>query len=243
MVAYAGWRAFSDYRVMNMNGKFLSTVVTGIQDVSRLRLPLLIAATLVLGACSSRAALEAEQAAAEQTRVAAEQEAARVAAEEARMRAEAQERERQARLEEQRRQEAERQRQVEVARQEAEARAAAERRQREEAERREAQRRQEQQAVARAQAEREEKLARIAELEAQIAAMEANVAATENANSRYREAIAVAEELMGVLTAEQSKYENLDENGNPVEPLAKDLIADLESRKDTLVRQAETTPR
>ena len=53
-----------------------------------------------------------------------------------------------------------------------------------------------------------------------------------------QEAILVAEELLDVLTAEQAKYENTDETGNTVEDLAKDLIAELESRKDSLVRQA-----
>ena len=49
----------------------------------------------------------------------------------------------------------------------------------------------------------------------------------------------VAEELLDVLTTEQAKYERTDDYGNTLEPLAKELIAELEARKDSLVRQAQ----
>ena len=41
-------------------------------------------------------------------------------------------------------------------------------------------------------------------------------------------------------TDEQDKYENTDAAGNTLEPLAKDLIAELESRKDELLRQSNS---
>ena len=51
-------------------------------------------------------------------------------------------------------------------------------------------------------------------------------------------AIAAAEELLTVLTSEQAKYEEIDESGFTREPLAKELILELESRKEELVGQA-----
>ena len=50
----------------------------------------------------------------------------------------------------------------------------------------------------------------------------------------------MAEELLQMLIAEQSKYENTDANGNTVNPLSKDLIAELEARKNELVRQSQS---
>ena len=40
------------------------------------------------------------------------------------------------------------------------------------------------------------------------------------------------------LTSEQAKYEEIDESGFTREPLAKELILELESRKEELVGQA-----
>jgi len=54
------------------------------------------------------------------------------------------------------------------------------------------------------------------------------------------QAIQAAEQLLTVLSAEQGKYENTDEQGNTVEPLEKELIAELESRKNELMRQANS---
>ena len=53
-------------------------------------------------------------------------------------------------------------------------------------------------------------------------------------------AVETAEELLTTLAEEQAKYPNTDEMGNTVEPLAKELIAELESRKNELVRQANS---
>ena len=184
----------------------------------------------VLQACNSGAAREAEMAAAEAARIAAEQEAAQLAAEQARMRAQEEERQRQARLAEQARMDAERARQEEIARAQAE-----QERQRQAAE----QARQD--AIARAQTERRQKLARISQLENQIASLETDIANGNNANERYREAIMAAEELLEVLTSEQPKYDNVDANGIPVEPLAKDVIADLQARRDSLVQAAQAS--
>ena len=95
--------------------------------------------------------------------------------------------------------------------------------------------RQQREALARAQAQRQQRLARIQELEAQIASLEAQITAGNAANASYREAVTIAEELLEILAAEQAKYENLDSNGNP------DLIAELESRKNQLVRDARAS--
>ena len=96
-------------------------------------------------------------------------------------------------------------------------------------------------ATAAAEAARRERLQRIEELQQQIAAVQAQVATDEAAAAALEEAVMVAEELLQVLTAEQAKYENTDAEGNPVEPLSKDLIAELEARRDSLNRQLESS--
>jgi len=128
------------------------------------------------------------------------------------------------------------QREAEEARQRAaaQARAEQERREREAAEQREQERLA---AIAAAEAERREKLQRIATLEQQIARIQEETAQDERRTVLLREAILAAEELLDALAAEQVKYESTDESGNTVEPLAKDLIAELEARKDSLVQQ------
>jgi len=196
----------------------------------------LAVALSALQSCASQAAMEAEQAAADQARIAAAQETARIAAEESREREAAEQRERQARIAEQQRIEAERRQQAEIAQREADARA------REQARIRE-QQQQEAESLAQAAQERERKLARIAELENQIADLQSSVVDSDDANALYREAILVAEELVDVLTNEQTKYDNVDDQGNLLEPLAKDLIGELEDRKDSLVREAEAASR
>tara|TARA_B100000315_G_scaffold154057_1_gene142602 strand:+ start:982 stop:1638 length:657 start_codon:yes stop_codon:yes gene_type:complete len=185
---------------------------------------------LALGACSSQAAREAELAALEAQRVAAEQEAARVAQEQERVRADELARQRAAQAAERARLQEERERQIAAAR----ARAEEEQRQREEAERREQARLA---AIAAAEAEQQEKLERISQLEQQIATIQTDVSDDETATAALQEAILVAEELLEILSAEQAKYENTDAAGYTVEPLAKDLIAELEARKDNLMRQ------
>lgn len=191
----------------------------------------LLLATLT--ACGSQAAREAELAEQEAARVAAEQEAARAVAEQERQQEAELQRRQQAEAEERARLQAARERQEAEAR----ARAEAERREREEAERREQERLA---AIAAAEEERRQKLNRISELEAQIARIQEQAADDEGSALVLQQAILAAEELLDALVAEQAKYENTDQSGNTVEPLAKDLIADLQARKDELVEQART---
>ncbi len=186
---------------------------------------------LVLGACSSQSAREAEMAAAAAEQAALDQEAARVAQEQERQRAAEAQRRREAEAAEQARLQAQRDRQAEEARMRAEA----EQRQRDAAERRERARLA---AIAAAETERQEKLERIAELEAQIAALQAQTRRDESSAVLLSEAVQVAEQLLEVLTAEQAKYESTDASGNTTEPLDKELIAELQERKDSLVRRA-----
>ncbi|MCH8263873.1 MAG: hypothetical protein IIC10_00635 [Proteobacteria bacterium] len=188
---------------------------------------------LILGACSSQRAREADLAAAEAAGVATQQESARLEAEQARQQA------RQQAAEQQRQREM---RAAEIAREQIERLAAIARAEEEAAQRRQAAAEAAEQArlaeIAAAEAGRQEKLDRITELERQIATVQADAGNDEAVRQILQEAIEVAEELLEVLTAEQAKYENTDADGIPLEPLAKDLIAELEQRKDDLVRQA-----
>ena len=84
-----------------------------------------------------------------------------------------------------------------------------------------------------------EQQARIAELEAEIAAARVQTENVTATNGKLEEAIATAEELLDVLAAEQLKYGTADAAGQLAEPLQKDLIADLESVKNTLKREAQ----
>ena len=186
---------------------------------------------LILGACSSQAARDAELVAVEATRVASEQESARLDAEQARQQAAEQQRQREMRAAEIAREQAARERQAAIARAEEEAA----QRQQDQAEAAEQARLAE---IAAAEAQRQEKLDRITELERQIATVQADANNDEAMRRILQEAIEVAEELLDVLTAEQAKYEHTDAAGVPVQPLAKELIAELEQRKDDLVRQA-----
>ncbi len=90
-------------------------------------------------------------------------------------------------------------------------------------------------AQAREQAQRD----RIAALEAQIAELRDSTSRVSAANARLDQAIAAAEELLEALNEEQAKYGNTDAAGQPVEPLEKELIADLEARKDRLKQEAQ----
>lgn len=134
-----------------------------------------------------------------------------------------------------------------AAAEERERQAAAERQQAEQRAQAEAAAQAEREATARAQAAAEQRqrqdeaaqVARIAELEAEIAAARANTGGVTTANAKLEEAIATAEELLEVLNAEQLKYGNTNAAGEPVEPLQKDLIADLEARKNTLKQEAQ----
>jgi len=186
---------------------------------------------LALTACGSQSAREAAIAEAEVANIAAEQAAARDAAEIERQRAEAEERRRMAEVEERERRRVAQERQAA----EAEARAEAQRLAREQTERAERER---QAAIAAARAERQEKLDRIASIEQQIAEIQAEIDSDSEQALVMQQAIAAAEELLAALTAEVAKYELTDESGNTLEPLSKDLIAELEARKDELVDQA-----
>ena len=211
--------------------KFSSSANEALTRLTRLFvMPVLI---LVLGACTSQATREAELAAIEAERIAAELEAARIVQEEERLRAREEQRRQEAEAAERARIAAEQQRREEEAR----VRAEDERLRREEEERQELERLA---AIATAEAEEQEKIDRIEALEQQIAAIEADTIQNEASMSILQEAILVAEELLEVLTAEQAKYENTDDQGNTVEPLSKDLIAELEARKDNLVRRAQS---
>jgi chromosome segregation ATPase len=182
-----------------------------------------VAATLmllVLASCASQASREAEIAGVEAERLAIEKEAVQLAADQARA----------AELQLQRDRGAAERARVEEARvrqiAEARARADAERERRA--------------VIAAAEAERQDRLDRITALEQQIASIETEVGEEESRVTALTRAIETAEELLTTLAAEQVKYENTDDQGNTVEPLAKELIAELESRKNELVRQANS---
>ena len=182
-------------------------------------------------ACGSQSAREAAIAEAKVASMAVEQAAAREAAEIERERIETEERQRLAEAEERERRRLAQERQTA----EAEARAEARRLAREEAERAERGR---QAAIAAARARRQEKMDRIAALEQQIAEIQVEIVSDSEQALVMQQAIAAAEELLVALTAEIAKYELTDESGNTLEPLSKDLIAELEARKDELVDQA-----
>ncbi len=99
-------------------------------------------------------------------------------------------------------------------------------------------RRQEMEALVAVTAERDGKLARISELENQLNEIQLEVNNNDEAISALQSAISAAEELLEMLTDEQGKYEDIDEAGFPRTPLAKELLSELESRRDTLTREA-----
>lgn len=182
---------------------------------------------VMLASCATQGAQKS--AAQEADRVPAEQEAARTAeqqewAAELQRKKEQQETER-ARLQ------AEKEQQLA----EAKARAEAERQDREAAERRE---RAHLAAIAAAEAERQQKVDRIAALEQQIASIQSQVLEDEARRDVLEQAIVIAEELLAALTDEQAKYEETDSEGNTIQPLAKEHIAELEARKNELLGQA-----
>ena len=185
-----------------------------------------VAATLMLllvGSCASQAARNPEAAVFEVERAALEQEADQVVADQESARAA---------LERIRATEA-RERQVAEAR----VRAAAERHEQEAVEQA---KRERVAAIATSKAEREDRLDMIAELEQEIAGTETNVGEEARRVATLALAVETAEELLKALAEEQAKYSNTDEQGNTIEPLAKELIAELESRKNELVRQANS---
>lgn len=221
---------------MRLQGKIFTAFRNRASDARACRLLLVTLMGLGLAACASPGAREAEvMAQQEAARVAAEQESARVALE--------QQRERERQMQQRRLEEAAELARIQAQREReaaaAEAREEAERRAREEREEAERLERERQEAIAARQQEREDKLARIAELEAEIADVRAQTEQSEDTARILEEAIVVAEELLDLLAAEQSKYDNTDERGNTVEPLSKDLIAELEERREDLRSQLD----
>lgn len=99
-------------------------------------------------------------------------------------------------------------------------------------------RRQEMEALVAVTAERDGKLARISELENQLNEIQLEVNNNDEAISALQSAISAAEELLEMLTDEQEKYEDIDAAGFPRTPLAKELLSELESRRDMLTREA-----
>ena len=182
---------------------------------------------LVLASCVSQAIKDAEIAVVEAERMAA----AQVVADQERARAAELQAQRELAVAERARVEEVKQRQLV----EAKARVDAEREEQEAIAQAERDRR-----AAIAAAQRQDRLDRITALEQQIASIETEVGEEESRASTLTRAIQTAEELLTTLTAEQTKYENTDELGNTVEPLEKELIAELESVKNELVRQANS---
>jgi hypothetical protein len=87
---------------------------------------------------------------------------------------------------------------------------------------------------------RQAKMDRIAELELLILQAGNESGADEASVMALNEAVNVAEDLLNALAIEQTKYEDTDSFGNTVEPLAKSLIAELESLKNELVRRSRS---
>ncbi|GEM_PF-195156 len=156
-------------------------------------------------------------------------EAERMAAEEARQQAERRERVLQAEVDRLAREEAA----AEAAREQAEREAAQARREAEERRRRQ-QARAEQEARIAAQEER------INELETQIASYDAMIAEQEETNARLRDAVMAAEDLLRALNVEQEKYDNVDTSGEPIAPLNKARLSELESRTNQLINAAQS---
>ena len=205
-------------------------------------LGLLAVMALSFTACSSQIAQDVELAVQEVDRIATQQDLARAALEKERQRVLEQEareievaaeRVRQAEQERKNAAEAESQRLVAEEQRQLEIR---ERQVAAEAE--EQQRQQDAEAIALAQAERDGKIAKIAELQSQLDEIQLEASNSESTILALSAAIAAAEELLTVLTSEQAKYEEIDESGFTREPLAKELILELESRKEELVGQA-----
>lgn len=212
----------------------LQMLATGlIPSAAKTRAVVATVLLLVLASCASQATRDAEIAAVEAERVAMQQAAAQVVADQERARAAELQRQRDREAAERARVQEIRDRQLAEAR----ARADAEREKREAAAQAERERRA---AIAAAEAERQDRLDRITALEQQIASIETEVGEEESRVVTLTQAIETAEELLATLAEEQGKYENTDEQGNTVEPLEKELIAELESRKNELVRQANS---
>ena len=220
--------------------------ITALRDTkfsskSMRKIGLLLLFGFIIGACSSNVGRNVDLATQNAERAATQQALARAAQQKEQQRALEEEREREeieiART---------RQEEAEKAKLEAERQRLAESEQRrfEVEQRRRAEeiaaqlRRQEMEALVAVTAERDGKLARISELENQLNEIQLEVNNNDEAISALRSAISAAEELLEMLTDEQEKYEDIDEAGFPRVPLSKELLSELESRRDTLTRQA-----
>ena len=214
---------------------------TRFSSKSMKKIGLLLLFGSIIGACSSNVGRNVDLATQNAERAATQQALARAAQQKEQQRALEEEREREeieiARI---------RQEQAEKGKLEAERQRLAESEQRriEIEQRRRAEeiaaqlRREEMEALVAVTAERDGKLARISELENQLNEIQLEVNNNDEAISALRSAISAAEELLEMLTDEQEKYEDIDEAGFPRTPLAKELLSELESRRDTLTREA-----
>ena len=220
--------------------------ITALRDTKFLsksmrKIGLLLLVGSIIGACSSNLGRNVDLANQNAERAATQQALARAAQQKEQQRALEEEREREeieiARI---------RQEEAEKAKLEAERKRLAESEQRrfEVEQRRRAEeiaaqlRRQEMEALVAVTAERDGKLARISELENQLNEIQLEVNNNDEAISALQSAISAAEELLEMLTEEQEKYEDIDEAGFPRTPLAKELLSELESRRDMLTREA-----
>ena len=220
--------------------------ITALRDTkfsskSMRKIGLLLLFGSIIGACSSNVGRNVDLATQNAERAATQQALARAAQQKEQQRALEEEREREeieiARI---------RQEEAEKAKLEAERQRLAESEQRriEVEQRRRAEeiaaqlRRQEMEALVAVTAERDGKLARISELENQLYEIQLEVNNNDEAISALQSAISAAEELLEMLTKEQEKYEDIDEAGFPRTPLAKELLSELESRRDMLTREA-----
>ena len=220
--------------------------ITALRDTkfsskSMRKIGLLLLFGSIIGACSSNLGRNVDLATQNAERAATQQALARAAQQKEQQRALEEEREREeieiARI---------RQEEAEKAKLEAERQRLAESEQRrfEVEQRRRAEeiaaqlRRQEMEALVAVTAERDGKLARISELENQLNEIQLEVNNNDEAISALQSAISAAEELLEMLTEEQEKYEDIDAAGFPRTPLAKELLSELESRRDMLTREA-----
>ena len=220
--------------------------ITALRDTkfsskSMRKIGLLLLFGSIIGACSSNVGRNVDLATQNAERAATQQALARAAQQKEQQRALEEEREREeieiARI---------RQEEAEKAKLEAERQRLAESEQRrfEVEQRRRAEeiaaqlRRQEMEVLVAVTAERDGKLARISELENQLNEIQLEVNNNDEAISALQSAISAAEELLEMLTDEQEKYEDIDAAGFPRTPLAKELLSELESRRDMLTREA-----
>lgn len=194
---------------------------------AKMRAGFAILLLVFLASCASSGAKEAEIAAEQAAVIAAQEEEARIALQQEEMKAAEMQRQREAQEAERRRLQA----QAELRAEQERARVEQARLAQEEAQRAAMER---QAALA---AQRKAKEDRIAELETLLAEVESATQSDESTTVMLGEAVAVSEDLLDALSAELAKYDETDELGNTVVPLAKERITELETRKNDLMRQ------